>query len=249
MLLKREENSPIWAKEERVDKHQWHSPDSQAATDYVEGRLKDRRLFEEHLDECSRCRLDVEALQRMRGQMRTWAEEEPYHQPRTYKPLFSGLALALPILLVLCGLYLTPRRLPVHSKARTPSRHTQTQWQAGSQAQLLTINGQKVHLGPYSQLERISKNRLRLTGGQVRIQEKQARLDLETDQVEIHPVGTDFEVFHSKGLSRIHLYSGSVHVRQRSDGQTFTLDADQRDWPFAVIRPKLPVRAYPTAAP
>jgi len=233
-----------------VDKHQWHSPDSQAATDYVEGRLKDRRLFEEHLDECSRCRLDVEALQRMRGQTRTWAEEEPYQQPqRTYKPLFSTLALSLPILLVLGGLYLTPKRPPVHPKPQAPAKKVQQKWQTGQQSQVFTIDGQTVQLGPHSQLERVNHARLRLANGQVRIQEKQARLDLETEQIEIQPIGTDFEVFHSKGLSRVHLYSGKVRVRQRSDGLTFTLDPGQREWPYAMIRPKLPTRAYPTAAP
>ncbi len=231
-----------------MDKHQWHSPDSQAATDYVEGRLKNRRLFEEHLDECSRCRLDVEALQRMRGQTRTWAEEEPYQQPqRTYKPLFSGLALSLPILLVLGGLYLTPKQAPVQTtRPRPPAKNT---WETGNQGQLITFNGQTVRLGPHSQLERVSHNRLRLASGQVRIQEKKGRLDLETEQIEIQPTGTDFEVFHSKGLSRVHLYSGTVRVRQRSDGLTFPLDSSQRDWPYAMIRPKLPTRAYPTAAP
>ena len=229
-----------------MDKHQWHSPDSQAATDYVEGRLKNRRLFEEHLDECSRCRLDVEALQRMRGQKRTWAEEEPYQRPRTYKPLFSGLALSVPILLVLAGLYLTPARPP----ARKPApKRANAHWETGSSGRTITIKGQSIQLGPHSKLERLDQTRLRLSNGQVRIQEKTSQLDLETDQIEVHPTGTDFEVIHINGLSRVHLYSGSVKVRQRNDGQTFILNDKQREWPYITIRPKLPVRGYPTAAP
>lgn len=249
MFSNRGEKSPIGAKDERVDKHQWHSPDSQAASDYVEGRLRDRRLFEEHLDECSRCRLDVEALQRMRGQTRTWEEEEPYHKPRTYKPLFSGLALALPILLVLGGLYLTPRRPPARPRTRPAATQVNLHWETGSHAQLLTINGHAVRLGPHSQLERVGRARLRLASGQVRIQKKKGKLDLETEQIEVQPIGTDFEVFHAKGLSRVRLYSGKVKVRQRSDGQTFILDSSQRDWPYVVIRPKLPVRNYPLHKP
>ncbi|MBX3170405.1 MAG: FecR domain-containing protein [Candidatus Eremiobacteraeota bacterium] len=215
-----------------MDKHQWHSPESQAASDYVEGHLKDRRLFEEHLDECTRCRLDVEALQRMRGQKRTWAEEEPYQRPRTYKPLFSGLALALPILLVLLGLYLAPRRPPVPPPARARPVKVSPQWETGASTRILTIDGQTVRLGPHSRLERVGPGRLRLTSGQVRVQEKKRRLDLETEQVEIQPTGTDFEVFHAKGLTRVHLFSGSLRVRQRSDGQVFVLDAKQREWPY-----------------
>lgn len=232
-----------------MDKHQWHSPDSQAASDYVEGRLKDRRLFEEHLDECTRCRLDVEALQRMRGQTRTWAEEEPYQRPRTYKPLFSGLAVSLPILLVLFGLYLTPKRPRVSTPPQARPVQVSSQWETGASGLTLTIEGQTVRMGPHSRLEKLGRGRLRLTSGQVRVREKNRRLVLETDQLEIQPVGTDFEVFHAKGLSRVHLFSGKVRLRQRSDGQIFVLDSKQREWPYLVVRPKLPVRTYPTAAP
>lgn len=202
-----------------MDKHQWHSPDSQAASDYVEGQLKDRRLFEEHLDECTRCRLDVEALQRMRGQTRTWEEEEPYHKPRSYKPLFSSLALALPVLLVLMGLSLAPRR-------PTPPTAS-SQWETGKQK--LSIDAPFIQLGPYSRLQQMSPGRLRLANGHVRVTKR--IVELETDQIEIKSSGADYEVFHSKGLSRVHLDSGKVQIRQKVDGQFLWLDAKHRDWP------------------
>lgn len=205
-----------------MDKYQWHSPDSQAAADYVEGRLKDRRLFEEHLDECTRCRLDVEALQRMRGQTRTWEEEEPYQRPRTYKPLFSGLALALPVAIVLIGLYLTPRRPQV-----APSVDAGARWQTGAKARSLTILGQSVLLGPHSRLEQVAPARLRLASGQVRVRS----LEVETDQVEIQAVGADFQVFHAKGRTRVHLFAGSLRVRKRNGGQVVILHSKQPDWP------------------
>ena len=208
-----------------MDKHQWHSPDSQAASDYVEGRLQDRRLFEEHLDECTRCRLDVEALQRMRGQTRTWDEEEPYHKTRTYKPLFSGLALALPVLLILLGLSLTPKR-PTPPSAKT-------QWTTGQAPQTLTIDGQSLQLGPHSRLQQISPKRLRLANGQLRVPPKLSNLEVETDQIQLKSLGADLEVFHAKGLTRVHLYSGKAKLRQKSDGRNLLLDSRQKDWPQA----------------
>lgn len=208
-----------------MDRHQWHSPDSQAAADYVEGTLKDRRLFEEHLDECTRCRLDVEALQRMQGRKRTWAEEEPYHRPRAYRPLFSRVALALPVLLILAGLAL-PRKQ--HPSTSSPAKF---QWTTENSPLTLSLEGQKIVLGPHSQLVRENEKRLHLTDGQARIKDRGKTIEIETDQIEVFPLGCDFEVLHSHGLSRVHLYSGKLKIRQRHSGQVDTLDAKQPDWP------------------
>lgn len=212
-------------KKQSVDRHQWHSPDSQAAADYVEGTLENRRLFEEHLDECTRCRLDVEALQRMQGRKRTWAEEEPYHRPRAYRPLFSGLALALPILLILAGL-----TLPRNQRPKTPGP-AEFHWTTGNLPQTFSLEKQKVVLGPHSQLERKSEKRLHLTEGRARINGRDKTIELATEQIEVFPLGSDFEVFHTHGLSRVHLYSGKLKVRQRRTGQVDILDAQQPDWP------------------
>lgn len=175
----------------------------------------------------------------MRGRTRTWAEEEPYQRPRIYKPLFSGLALALPILLVFIGLYLTPRRRPVVPQPRSKAL---TRWETGASARTLTIDGQSLRLGPRSRLERVGAAGLRLTFGQVRVQHKNRNLRLETEQVEIQPVGTEFEIHHSKGLTRVHLFTGSLRLRQRSDGQVFTLNSKQPEWPSLI-------RRVPTKAP
>lgn len=233
-----------------MDKHQWHGPESQAASDYVEGRLKDRLLFEEHLEECSRCRLDVEALRRMQGRTRTWDEEEPYHQKRTYRPLFSSLLISIPILLVLGGLLLTPPRRPGRApKPATGPARRQSRWETDSTPQTLKIAGQTVQLGPHTQLEQVKESTLHLIVGQMRIQEKGRKLAVQTDQIDIQPIGTDFEVYHLNGLSRVHLNSGSLKVRQHSDGKIFLLTRQQPEWPYILIHPKLPVRTYPTAAP
>lgn len=245
------ENSPIGAKEETVDKHQWHGPESQAASDYVEGRLKDSLLFEEHLEDCTRCRLDVEALRRMQGRTRTWDEEAPYQKKRLYRPLFSGLALSLPILLVLGGLFLMPQSKRTKGpQARPTSRPlSQSRWETASKPQTFQLAGETLKLGPHTQVERVHNTTLHLITGQMRLQEKHNKFTVATDQVVIKPIGTDFEVFHARGLSRVHLNSGQVNVHQLSDGRIFTLTKDQPEWPLVVIHPKLPVRGYPTAAP
>lgn len=217
----------------------------------MEGRLKDRLLFEEHLEECSRCRLDVDALRRMQGRTRTWDEEEPYHQKRTYRPLFSGLAISIPILLVLGGLLLAPPRRNRTAPADSGSSPAQStsHWETGSRPRTIQIAGQTVQMGPQTQLERVKTSSLRLLAGQLRIQEKGGKLTVETDQIQVQPIGTDFEVYHLNGLSRVHLNAGSLRVRQISDGKVFVLTRQQPEWPYIVIHPRLPVRTYPTAAP
>lgn len=99
-----------------------------------------------------------------------------------------------------------------------------------------------MQLGPHTQLEQVKESTLHLIVGQMRIQEKGRKLAVQTDQIDIQPIGTDFEVYHLNGLSRVHLNSGSLKVRQHSDGKIFLLTRQQPEWPYILIHPKLPVR-------
>ncbi len=86
-------------------------------------------------------------------------------------------------------------------------------------------------LGPHSQLVRENEKRLHLTDGQARLKDRGKSIEIQTDQIEVFPLGCDFEVFHIHGLSRVHLYSGKLKVRQRHSGQVDILDSKQPDWP------------------
>jgi hypothetical protein len=227
-----------------MDRHQWHGPESQAASDFVEGRLKDHLGFEEHLENCTRCRLDVEALRRMGGRTRTWEEEEPYQKKRTYRPLFSGLALSLPILLVLGGLFLVPQRQqPEPARSRPLSQaHGQSHWETTGSPQTIRMRGQCLILGPHSQLDLVKDSSLHLIAGQLRLQQNGGKFSITTEQVVIQSIKTDFEVFHLKGLSRVHLNSGQATVCQLSDGRRFRLTLQQPEWPYVMLHPNRPAQ-------
>ena len=183
----------------------------------------------------------------MQGRTRTWDEEQPYHQKRTYRPLFSGLALSLPILLVLGGLYLSPRPQPGPTRPAGPApAHS---WETGAVAKTFSIGGQLAVLGPHTRLERTSGNALHLIAGQLRLREQQPKFRVDTEQIEVHPLASEFEVYHQNGLSRVHLISGKVKVRQRRDGRIFLLTRQQAEWPAVVVHPKLPEHHHPAATP
>lgn len=163
----------------------WHDPEDTTCWAYLDKSLApDERVdYEKHLQDCSQCRLELEAARRMNGLTQVWEEEDPpaelaqgirqsLARPRRANPL-PGLAAAAALVLssLLLWRWLRPPEIPTQperpapiamqspgSSGETPGVRTlQTahQWAAQATPKIFSLAGAVVTLGEHSRLELI----------------------------------------------------------------------------------------------
>ena len=252
----------------------------------------DQQAFEMHLRECSACQRELQAARRLEDLSRHWTQEEPPAQlrekiSRQLKPQVPArawllaAAAAAAILLSLRGKSVpqsvpnqtTPPPIAIHhapNLSETPMHQplaAENVWTTQSNPIVIALSGQILRLSPHSQLT-VSSHRgnhylLRLSQGEVRVQEHDEVIAVETDHLRVDPMGTDYQVTRLQHSSRVHLYSGAVKVTALSSGraeglqpgQTIELPTPKAQprplvaHPAPQSKPELPGLAYPQRIP
>lgn len=123
-------------------------------------------------------------------------------------------------------------------------------WSTGNDPSVVAFSGQILNLAPHTHLEVASHQGnhylLRLTQGQVRIQEHGEVIAVETEHLRVDPQGTDYQVTRSARRSQVYLYSGAVRVTARSGEVTLLSPGQSVQFPAA---PRPHVKAAPPATP
>lgn len=134
------------------------------------------------------------------------------------------------------------------------------------QANVIPLAGQVLTLGPHSQVQVEpaggGKYLLRLTAGEVRVQEHGEVIAVSTAQLRVDPLGTDYLVRLGVGRTRVEVYTGRVKITSRLTPRPVELvaggslelparsqPAKTRPQPPASATPSLPEAAYPIHTP
>ena len=247
----------------------WHSEDDVTVLLYLEDALSaaERRRFEDHMEDCRECRLELEAARRLQGLTRSWQEEEPPQplvrqiqgklQPRRQPWIWAAAA----ILLVFLGFHALKPGTPQAQQQTAPSQVAQgtppvvpeeapvvalatrqQAWSTQQDASVIAFAGQVLTLGPHTRLKVESQSGnhylLRLKAGDVRVQEHGETIAVVTEHLRVDPLGTDYHVFHTPQRSRVELYTGSVQVTPHSSHKTTRLLAGgSLEWPAPIPAP------------
>lgn len=161
----------------------WHDPEDTTCWAYLEKSLSPGELveYEKHLEDCSHCRLELEAARRMNGLTQVWQEEDPPAElaqsirqslagPRRAIPL-AGLAAAAALILssLLLWRWLRPPERPAEPERPAPialqspglsgetpgvrTLQTAHQWATHAAPKVFSLAGAVVTLGEHSRLE------------------------------------------------------------------------------------------------
>lgn len=158
--------------------------------------------------------------------------------------------------------------IPTRVGEQSPGRPLQAEqiWTTNESPSVVAFSGQILNLGPHTRLEVVSQKsnhyHLRLSAGQVRIQEHGEVISMETPHLRVDPLGTDYQVSLGLHSSRVYLYSGQVRVTGvsgqfsllTSPGQSaqFPLPRSRQSQPPALtLAPPAPIPgpAYPQRPP
>lgn len=138
------------------------------------------------------------------------------------------------------------RSIPSGIEEQPPAQPLQAKqiWTTNADPSVVAFSGQLLNLSPHSRLEVVSQQgnhyHLRLSQGQVRIQEHGEVISLETPHLRVDPLGTDYEVRLGPQSSRVYLYSGQVRVTGPNSQLLLTSPGQSAQFPPPKVHPTQP---------
>lgn len=133
-------------------------------------------------------------------------------------PLLAAAALVV-------GLLLWQRVKP---STPPPARQ---EWTSQNEPKVIPLAGQVVMLGLNTHLrlesQQADKVHLRLVKGDMRVQQRQPIISVETEHFKVVPLGNEFGVATSKQRSYVKVFAGQATIIESGSGKSTTLGADQ----------------------
>lgn len=127
-------------------------------------------------------------------------------------------------------------------------------WSTGKESSVVAFAGQVLTLGPHTKLQVVSRSGnhyvLRLSCGDVRVQEHGEAIALVTQHLRVDPLGTDYQVFVGPKRSKVQLYTGKVRVTSQPSGEVVDLvPGGQVEFPAQPVLARKPQPPKATASP